>query len=71
MRYLLKSLYAKVIELFIMNYKQSSPEVLRQLIRDGELVGHTSGMAEGYAHNMEKNVRQLLIHLRVGKSLDF
>ena len=28
-----------------MNYKQSSPEVLRQLIRDGELVGHTSGMA--------------------------
>ena len=31
-----------------MNYKQSSPEVLRQLIRDGELVGHTSGMAEGY-----------------------
>ena len=31
-----------------MNYKQASPEVLRQLIRKGELVGHTSGMAEGY-----------------------
>ena len=29
-----------------MNYKQSSPEVLRQLIRDGELVGHTSGMVK-------------------------
>ena len=31
-----------------MNYKQSSPEVLRQLIRDGELVGHTSGMGRLY-----------------------
>ena len=27
-----------------MNYKQSSPEVLRQLIRDGELVGHTQAV---------------------------
>lgn len=31
-----------------MNYKYQSPQQLRQLIREGTLTGHTSGMAEGY-----------------------
>lgn len=31
-----------------MDYKYTSPQDLRQLIREGKITGHTSGMAEGY-----------------------
>ena len=32
----------------MMDTKHQSPEYLRQLIREGQLTHHTSGMAEGY-----------------------